>query len=151
MSSGEAVRPVEGSYRAPSFENARVADAMRAGVLTCPPEATLRTVARTMATHHIHSVIVSGVDERGGELPWGIVSDLDLVRAGGQDLDLVTAGQAAASAALTVAPDETLERAAQLMAEHDTAHIVVADPQTNRPVGVLSSLDVAGILAWGRS
>ena len=52
---------------------------------------------------------------------------------------------------LTVAPDEALERAAQMMLEHRATHLVVVDPETDRPLGVLSTLDVAGVLAWGRA
>jgi len=33
------------------------------------------------------------------------------------------------------------------MAEHDNAHLVVASPQTGRPVGMLSTLDVARAVA----
>jgi hypothetical protein len=36
------------------------------------------------------------------------------------------------------------------MAQADTSHAVVLDREGGRPVGVLSTLDVAGILAWGR-
>jgi CBS domain-containing protein len=36
----------------------------------------------------------------------------------------------------------------RLMDEHDIAHLIVAD--RGRPIGVVSSLDVAGVLAWGR-
>jgi CBS domain-containing protein len=44
---------------------------------------------------------------------------------------------------------ETLERAAQLMTEHGSAHLVVDDPETGRPVGVLSTLDIAAALTGG--
>jgi CBS domain-containing protein len=33
------------------------------------------------------------------------------------------------------------------MAEHETSHLVVVDPSTDRPVGVLSTLDVARVVA----
>jgi CBS domain-containing protein len=46
-----------------------------------------------------------------------------------------------------VSPGETLERAAQLMTEHNTAHLIVVDPKQQRPLGVLSTLDIAGTLA----
>ena len=42
-----------------------------------------------------------------------------------------------------IAPEETVRRAAQLMAEHEVAHLVVVDSETSRPVGVISTLDVA--------
>jgi hypothetical protein len=33
------------------------------------------------------------------------------------------------------------------MSEHQTAHAVVVDPVTRRPIGILSTLDVARFLA----
>ena len=44
---------------------------------------------------------------------------------------------------MTVNPADTLHHAAQLMAEHQTAHAVVVDSVTGEPVGILSTLDVA--------
>ena len=46
-----------------------------------------------------------------------------------------------------VTPTETLERAAQLMTEHATSHLVVVDVGLLRPVGVISTLDIAAALA----
>lgn len=140
---------IEGSYVTPAIEHATVKDAMRPEVLTCSPDAPLRDVARTMASEHVHSVIVS--DAGAGDRKWGIVSDMDLMRAAGEDVDERTASWAAASEFLSVSPDESLERALQMMVEHDVTHIVVVDPAADRPVGVLSTLDVAGLLAWGRA
>jgi CBS domain-containing protein len=48
---------------------------------------------------------------------------------------------------LTCRPDESLARAAQMMAEHEVTHVVVVSGE--RPIGVLSSLDVAASLARG--
>jgi CBS domain-containing protein len=139
---------VEGSYTTPSFETASVFDAMRHGVLTCLPETPLRVLARMMAQNHVHSVIVTGVE---GKPTWGMISDTDLLRSADQDLDTTTAGQIAGTELVTVAPYESLAHAAQLMAEHDVTHVLVVDSQADRPVGVVSSLDVAGIMAWGRA
>jgi CBS domain-containing protein len=142
---------IEGSYRTPAFEHAQVSDVMRTGVLTCAPETTLETVARMMVTNHIHCVVVTtsadARDQAGP--PWGIVSDLDLAAAAG-DRDR-TAGDVCATDVVTVEPDESLERAAQLMVEHESAHLVVVDRKLDIPVGVLSTLDVAGALAWGQA
>jgi CBS domain-containing protein len=132
------------------LDSTRVAEAMHPGTVTCPPETPLRTVARMMARYSIHCVVVlADIDEADwdGRL-WGVVSDLDLVEAAaGADVDERTAGGTAASPLITIAPDETLERAAQLMAEHETSHLVVVDPASDRPVGVLSTLDVARVVA----
>jgi CBS domain-containing protein len=143
---------VEGSYLAPSLEHAVVSDAMRSEILTCPADASLRAVARTMAAEHVHCAVVTDGGERGtGAATWGIVSDMDLMRAAGEDLDARTASSAAVSEFLAVSPDESLERAVQMMIEHDVTHLVVVDPGNDKAVGVLSTLDIAGVLAWGRA
>jgi CBS domain-containing protein len=142
---------IEGSYRMPAFENAQVSDVMRAGVLTCSPETPLETVARMMATHHVHCIVVTTSDSPRdeGRPAWGIVSDLDLAQAAAQPDR--AAGDVCATEVVTVEPGESLERAAQLMVEHETAHLVVVDRSLLVPVGVISTLDVAGALAWGRA
>jgi CBS domain-containing protein len=131
------------------LRQARVADVMHHGIITCPPEAPLRSVARMMAQYRVHCIAVFASPEDGefdGRL-WGIVSDLDLVGAIDADLEERTAGATAASPVVTTNPDETLERAAQLMREYGTAHLVVVDPASDRPVGILSTLDVARAVA----
>jgi hypothetical protein len=45
-----------GSYLTPSFDHARVADAMRPRVLTCDPETPLVSVAQRMASEHVHAI-----------------------------------------------------------------------------------------------
>ena len=57
-----------------------------------------------------------------------------------------TAGATAATPLLTIRPDETVQRAAQLMTEHGITHLVVVDAG-HRPVGVISTLDVAASLS----
>jgi len=140
----------EGSFLTPAFEHAVVSDAMRAGVISCPPQTPLMTVARMMAGNHVHSIIVTRPGTEGGGRPWGLLSDLDLVQAGGEAEDL-TAGQVCGKEVVTVAPEESLEHAAQLMVEHRTSHLIVVDPRWDDPVGVISTLDMAGIIAWGRA
>jgi len=120
-----------------------VGDVMTPGVLTCLPATPLRDVARMMARHRVHAIVVFGADD--SLHPWGVVSDLDLVAAIGTP---ATAGTVAASPVVTVTPELTLEHAATLMAENQTSHLlVVAD--TGLPVGVVSTLDVARALAGG--
>jgi CBS domain-containing protein len=121
----------------------RVEEVMHAGVLTCDRDESLLAVARLMARHRIHAVVVTG-----GDSLWGVISDLDLVAAASvRDLRDQTAESAAASAALTIASGETLQRAIQLMLEHGVSHLVAVDSAEGRPVGVLSTLDVARALA----
>lgn len=136
---------IEGSHRTPSYEHATAGDAMRAGVISCPAETPLRQVAKVMASEHIHCVVVM----RDGDL--GVVSDRDLIRATEGDFDAMTAGDIAVTDMPTVTTDEPLHRAAQLMVEHEVSHVLVVESGSGHAAGVLSTLDVAGILAWGRA
>ena len=123
-----------------------VGKVMHRGVIACDRGTSLTDVARTMAEHSVHCVVVD--NDSGEGIPWGVVSDLDLVAAATvRSLDEQTAGGSAASPVLMVTPAETLERAAQLMTEHGTAHLLVVDSEV--PVGVLSTLDIASVLARG--
>ena len=151
MSSSRRMQPYQGSYLMPAFERATVVDAMHAGVLTCDPDASLVEVARMMATHHVHCIAVLGITQERERLVWGIVSDLDLIGAASAErAEETTAGEIAATEPVTVDVGERLTTAARLMREHDVHHLVVVDGEDPRPVGILSSLDVAGLLAWGR-
>jgi CBS domain-containing protein len=126
------------------YEHATVGDAMRQEVIYCPPEASLRTVAQIMAGDRIHCVVV------GTEQGWGVVTDHDLLRAAERGIDALSAGDVMAGDLPTVAVDEPLDRARKLLLEHEVSHALVVDAQSERPVGVLSTLDVASVLAIGR-
>ena len=120
-----------------------VAEAMTPGILTCAPVTPLRVVARMMATHRVHAIVVFGHED--SLLPWGVLSDLDLV---GAIESRAPAGAVAASPIVTVTPGDSLLHAARLMREHSTTHvIVVADESSPLPIGVLSTLDVARAFA----
>lgn len=136
-----------GSYLIPAFEHARVTDAMRPGVISCPPDSSMRDVARVMTTNHVHAVVVRG-GAGGGN--WAVVTDRDLLRvaAGAADAD---AASCATDILVTVSPDERLGAACELMRAHGVSHLVVVDPQQNQPLGVVSTLDIAGIVAWGQA
>ena len=147
-----AIQPYRGSYLMPAFERASVTDVMRPGVMSCSPDAPLIQVAQTMATHHVHCVVVGGMthDHAGGEhLVWGLVSDMDIVRAAELGVEGRTAGDAARTELVTVEPATPLAEAARLMEAHHTAHLLVM--RGEHPVGVVSSLDIAAALAWGRA
>lgn len=133
--------------RHPRIGGALVGDAMHRGVFTCEREASLSEVAATMASESIHCVVIeSGSGDEGP--PWGIVSDLDLIAAATvRALDEQTAGGSAATPVVTISPTETLARAAQLMTENSISHLVVVDHEQQLPLGVLSTLDIAAILA----
>jgi CBS domain-containing protein len=120
--------------------------AMHPGVIACGRETPLSDVAQMMAEHRVHAIVV--LDGTGDDDLWGVVSDLDLTAAAGvRNLEEQTAGASAATPALMVSPRESLRRAAQLMTEHATAHLIVVEPAKGRPVGVLSTLDIARALS----
>ena len=125
---------------------------MTTGVINCAPETSLRSVARIMATRHVHAVYVFdyGAEDDETVALWGLVSDLDLVAAC-PVIDERTAGNSSVTPLVMIRSDEPLDRAAQLMAENGTAHLAVLDPVTKRPVGVISTLDIARAVADGQS
>jgi CBS domain-containing protein len=103
-----------------------------------------------MSAYRIHCVVVGGLTEdvHGTRLVWGVVSDLDLARAvaSGQE---ATAGQVAATEPLTASPYDTLTDVAQVMAEHEVAHLVVIDGVDAEPMGMISTLDLARAYSGG--
>jgi CBS domain-containing protein len=150
MSEG-AVLPTHGSYLLPHFEHATVADAMHPGILSCDAEAPLTEVARIMSSHHVHCIVVRGAAKDGAdESPvWGMISDFDLVRMGTSPNAPDTAAALAQRPVITVETTAALRDAAELMMAKGTGHVVAVNPQTGHPVGILSTLDIAGVLAWG--
>ena len=127
--------------------DALVEDVMHQGVLVCARDAALSDVAELMARHSVHCIVVTDDPNDAGAL-WGVVSDLDIVAAATvRPLGEQTVGASAATEALTIRPDETLRRAGQLMTEHGVSHLVVVDPDSARPIGVLSTLDLAVALS----
>jgi CBS domain-containing protein len=125
----------------PELRTGTVGDAMTPGVLTCLPLTPLRDVARMMARHRVHAIVVFGADDRLH--PWGVVSDLDLVAAIGTEAN---AGSVAASPVVTVTPALALEHAARLLAENETTHLLVIS-DAGLPIGILSTLDIARAFA----
>jgi CBS domain-containing protein len=133
-----------------SFETGTVGDAMSHGVISCSPETPLRVVARMMTTYAVHAIFVFEYSEED-EAPhlWAVVSDLDLVAATRLDLDTLTAGATAVTPLVTVAADSSIGEAGSLMAQYGIAHLAVTEPGSHRPIGVISTLDLARAIAAG--
>lgn len=133
------------------LERVRVAEAMHSGVITCAASSSLGEVARLMASAHIHAVVVWGDEEDDSEGIWAIVSDLDLVAAvarGG--IGARSAIGAAGTPVVTVTRSATLQTAAELMERNRVTHLVVLADDRIRPVGILSTLDIARAIAGTR-
>ena len=124
-----------------------VEDAMHRGVIKCRAETSALAVARMMAAHRIHSVLV--VTDDG--TCTGVVSDseLELALSSGAP-DAIRASDIAV-APVIADPADTLRDAIARMHERATTHLVVAEPKTNRVVGVLSVLDVADAICNGEA
>jgi CBS domain-containing protein len=134
------------------FETGTVGEAMSRGVISCPPETPLRVVARMMATHGVHAIFVfeyTDEDEDDAQHLWAVVSDLDLVAAARLDLDTLTAGATAVTPLVSVAADSSIGEAGGLMAQYGIAHLAVTEPGSRRPIGVISTLDIARAIAAG--
>jgi len=145
-------QPSRGSYLMPSLQHATVSDAMHPGILACEPDASLPEVARMMATHHVHCVAVVGVSHE--EPPcgvWSVISDLDLLRAGIRDGEASSAREIAQQPLVTVEPSVPLREAGEVMLTHGVSHLVVVQPGTQSPIGILSTADIAGVLGWGEA
>jgi len=122
---------------------------MRHGLLKCPGDATPRDAARMMCTKHVHMVAVT--DPVDGSVV-GALTDVGLLDA---LLDDAVAARPLAECisgnVQTVSSDAPLLEAARLMRDSGTAHVLVRDAHNGHLVGVLSTLDVAGLLAWGEA
>jgi CBS domain-containing protein len=122
------------------LDEIRVDEVMHPGIIFSPPELPLRHAAGLMARHQVHAVVVMGDDEEGGL--WGLVTDDDIVAAiARRELFGDTVGGIVHEPLVTVARDDTVVHAAELMQENGTAHLLVIDKA--RPVGVVSTLDLA--------
>lgn len=146
-----ATQNTPGNAPRPTFETATVAEAMHPGVMICAPDEPLIEVARAFAAHRVHAVLVEGVsgagEGHGERLVWRVLSDRDLCAAALAGVDR-TAADVANTEALTIEREAPIVEAARLLTEHAVSHLIVVSD--GRPVGVLSTLDIAAAIAWGR-
>jgi CBS domain-containing protein len=121
---------------------------MTSGVISCPPDTPLPHVAALMAREGVHAIYVFdyGVEDDETVELWGVVSDLDLVAAARGDIDELTARDACVTPLITARTDDMLDRAAQMLSENGASHLAVTDVFDGRPVGVLSTLDIARVI-----
>jgi CBS domain-containing protein len=116
-----------------------VKDAMTADVKTAAPSQSLTDVARLMKQEDVGSVPV--VD---GERLVGVVTDRDIVVRGiadGSDPHAIKAGDIASRDVVTVRPDDDLDAALRLMAQHQVRRLPVVDD--GQLVGVVAQADMA--------
>ena len=142
----EGKAAVTGLAQNPELAQLRIADVMHRGLVTCAPDTPLRTVARILAAHRIHAVVVAERHAHAAHDVWGVATDLDVVARLARDGD-ATAASLATRPPCVLVPDETLASATRLMSTLGVTHVLVVDPSDHRPVGVVSTLDVAEALS----
>jgi CBS domain-containing protein len=131
-----------------SLGDIRVEEAMHHGVLTCALEARLSDVAAMMARNKVHCVVGLGDVTEDDTRLWGVISDHDLVAAAAtEDVTTRTAGGTAATDVITIGPEASVRTAAELMSANRVSHLLVVAPGSDRPIGVISTLDVARAVA----
>jgi CBS-domain-containing membrane protein len=110
----------------------------------------LRALARMLTTHRVHAVVCFPRHERdaGHVSSWKVITDLDLVQAACElDPDQATVADIRRGVVRCVQPDAPLLSAVQTMLAARTSHVIVVGRRHGRPLGILSTLDVARALA----
>ncbi|PPS72588.1 MULTISPECIES: CBS domain-containing protein [Streptomyces] len=116
-----------------------VKDVMTAGVVAVRPDASLVEAAQLMRTQNIGDVVVAE-----GQDVIGVLTDRDItVRAvaDGADPMTVSARTVCTRNPVTVAPDDRVTTAVELMREHAVRRLPVVE--NGLPVGIVSLGDVA--------
>lgn len=125
---------------------ARVRDLMRTDPICCSPRATVAEALALLARHGVHCMLVEPADVNSGT-SWTLMSDLDLLGAvlarGGEE----PVGHFTGAPVVHVQPDDSIASAARLMVELAARHLVVREPLGVRPVGILSTMDLAALAA----
>ena len=112
-----------------------IRDVMTRDPRTIDASASAQEAAALMRDHDIGVVLVTS----GGELQ-GLLTDRDIVIRGlaeGLDVQSATAGQLASQRLVTIDPDQSLEDAGRLMADHQVRRLPVCEEDV-RLVCILS-------------
>ena len=133
-----------------NISNTPVGEAMHPGVISCTPETPLARVAELMVSHSVHAVFVDGLGP--GVRPHepvvqAFLTDRDLMRAASQGRLTASAGESITSHMGAVGVNDSVVHAAALMAEGGRSQLLVLSEDGRDPVGVISTLDVAAVLA----
>ena len=116
-----------------------VKDAMTSSLATATPSQSLAEAARMMKQENVGSVPI--VD---GPRVVGVLTDRDIVVravAEGKDPQVMQVGEIASPNLVTVRPDDDLDHALRLMAQHQVRRLPVVED--GHLVGVLAQADVA--------
>lgn len=114
-----------------------VRDIMQKNVVTTKPDATVKEAAAVMSRMHIGSLVV--LDK---EKIVGILTERNILVsiADGHDPELTTAEDIMAKKVITVAPDETIDKAVGLMAEYKIKKLPVVEG--GKLIGIITASDI---------
>jgi CBS domain-containing protein len=117
-----------------------IQDAMTSNPTTISSDTTIQEAARTMKSEDVGSLPI--VD---GDRLVGTLTDRDIaIRAVAEGKGADTpAGEIASKDLVTIDPQQSLEEAARLMAEHQLRRLPVCE-EDGRLVGILAQADLAG-------
>jgi CBS domain-containing protein len=140
-------RPARSEHRL-SHVSAR--DTMHPGVVALPPSATLVELARALAQHHFHAVVVAGIrtDREAERFVWGLATDRDLLHALARNAQDAVVADLAGTEAVCVDPDDPLDLVAGQLIAHGVSHAVVGSAG-EMPFGIVSTMDLMEIIAAG--
>ena len=116
-----------------------IRDAMTARPTTVAPQTTAKEAARIMKTEDVGSLPILENDRLVG-----VVTDRDLaIRLLAEGKGAETAvGEIASKDVITIDPQQSLEEAARLMAEHQLRRLPVCE-EDGKLVGILAQADIA--------
>lgn len=121
-----------------------VPDVVPAGdVLSLPPDSTVRDAARLMAARNVAALLVA---EHGHVL--GIVTERDVsarVVAAGLDPDITPLKAVMSSKPRSLAPDDSISEALELMRRHSFRHLPVLD-DAGHPIAMVSVRDLYAVV-----
>jgi len=112
------------------------------GLVTCFPDDGLATVASNLIRHDVHAVLVLPHD---GGVPL-MVTDVDLMRAALTRVNRVENFKVTLEPCAALRADAPVSAVVATMAERYVRHLLVTDPETGAPIGLVSALDVVAAL-----
>jgi CBS domain-containing protein len=118
-----------------------IQEAMTSNLTTIEPITTASEAAKSMKTEDVGSLPIV----EGGRLV-GMITDRDLtirILAEGKDVE-TPVGAIASKDVVTIDPQQSLEEAARLMAEHQIRRLPVVE-EDGKLVGILAQADVAQV------
>ncbi len=116
-----------------------IRDIMAKGIFEVRLNDNLKEIIKVISENDISSVIVS--DDNGTY--WGVITELDILKHLGENLDNLTAEDIATTKLITISPKATIEKAIEVMTKNKIHHLyVVGELHGDKVVGVVSAGDI---------